>query len=173
MREAQVFMHPSLRDAVDSGQLHPVTGFRCNRGMREPPKNTVAGRIHERMTAMHLNQAELAGRARIPATTLSGILHRTQHNISQDALYGISKALNTSMEWLTVGDGEEDVDNGLKFLLSKPEFELIQKFRDMTAAQRVSLKSWLEGAASSKRKRSSRPFRESRDGTLRMKDRSG
>lgn len=150
---------PILRDPVTSGQCHPVTAFRFNKPV-EKPRAMLSDRIRERMRALDLGIMELADRSKIAHTTIRGLLSGYQETVTQDKLYRLAKALQTTMEWLAVGGPDDDSADQLQFLLSSREFSLLRAYRNAGDKSREKIDGYIDALPKKPDKRPSRRARE-------------
>jgi transcriptional regulator with XRE-family HTH domain len=89
---------------------------------------TLGGRIEERLKALDLSQAELARRARVPQTTMNGLIRGNSRTTPH--LIRIAQALETTAAYL-MGETDDPKAEFSEMVLSTDEQELIRIYREI------------------------------------------
>lgn len=89
---------------------------------------TLGGRIEGRLKALDLSQAELARRARVPQTTMNGLIRGNSRTTPH--LIRIAQALETTAAYL-MGETDDPTAEFSEMVLSADEQELIRTYREM------------------------------------------
>lgn len=90
---------------------------------------TLGERIEERLKALELSQAELARRARVPQTTMNGLIRGNSRTTPH--LIRIAQALETTAAYL-MGETDDPKAEFSEMVLSSDEQELIRMYRNMS-----------------------------------------
>ena len=89
---------------------------------------TLGGRIEERLKALDVSQAELARRARVPQTTMNGLIRGNSRTTPH--LIRIAQALETTAAYL-MGETDDPKAEFSEMVLSADEQELIRMYRNI------------------------------------------
>ncbi len=110
MREAQVFMPPSLRNPVIPCQRHSVTAFRDNLGMKDPALNqsliAVGDRIKHWTKVRGKRRSEVARESGVAYSTLADIENGRQKSSTQ--ITEIARVLRLNPHYLATGEGDPE-----------------------------------------------------------------
>lgn len=111
MRDAQVIMPPNIRQAVDTSQRQPVTGFRENPSMPPPahmPMNlvTIGARVRWWRQYRKLSRKELAKAVGYSITGLSDL--ELERSNASEKLGIIAAELRLNAHYLQYGEGEPE-----------------------------------------------------------------
>lgn len=90
---------------------------------------TLGGRIEARLKALDLSQAELARRARVPQTTMNGLIRGNSRTTPH--LIRIAQALETTAAYL-MGETDDPKAEFSEMVLSTDEQELIRMYRNIS-----------------------------------------
>jgi transcriptional regulator with XRE-family HTH domain len=96
----------------------------------------LAERIKERLKYLEISQSELARRARVPQTTLNGLVNGGARTTPH--LIRIAQALETTPAYL-VGETDDPANEGADVSLSDEEACLVTLFRELPSAQQKVL----------------------------------
>jgi len=103
----------------------------------DTPRVTIGARIRERLDAFDMSQSELARRVGLTQGTIAALL--SGRSRSSAHLHKIAKALGTSPEYLTGETDDPDGDAPPEPPLDSQARELIDRFANMTDADRRAL----------------------------------
>jgi transcriptional regulator with XRE-family HTH domain len=126
--------------------------------------DSLAGRINKRMKYLEIGVPDLVARTRLKYTTIMGIVKGEQRTVTQEKLYRIAKALETTMEWLTVGGAiDQKSVTTLDQLLDPLELRIIAAFREANKTSKLRIEAYVAGLApaapaASSESKSRRPF---------------
>lgn len=152
MRDDHVTMPLSLRCAVDSGQPGTVTEFRLNRSMGKRSGTAIPSELGSRIKkireATQTSRKQLALRARIPYSTLSGIENGDTQKPSHGVLSDLANALQVTIEQLVGTDKIVMAPDRLRSLLDPAEYQMILEYRSVTPSKRHAIEAFVTGAAS-------------------------
>lgn len=110
IREAHVFMSPSLRVPVDLCQRHPVTAIRKNVHMQKavgyPRDGHLGSRIRWWRKHRKMSRAQLAKLSGVPYSTIAEIENEKQHSSTKVTMLAGALVINPS--YLATGSGNPE-----------------------------------------------------------------
>jgi transcriptional regulator with XRE-family HTH domain len=107
---------------------------------------TLGDRIRERLEVLGISQAELARRARVPQTTLNGLVNSDAR--STPHLVKIAQALQTTAAYLTGDTHDPALEAAPAAALASDEERLLTIYRQLTKSDRAALRRLLARMAS-------------------------